>query len=181
MFPILCIAIGVTVLVLGKRLAVLGAAVGALLGLGLLRIIPGSSSIWAQLIVVIALAGLGFFAAGFTKGIINIVLMVIGVLGGAAVMMGFCDLFRVDSTWLELLLVAAGAVAGFILIRRFNDWGMILLSGLIGGLLIARGLTLWLPFFEGLVGTWLVILLVGVAFLIQGGFLEKKKAAPKAT
>ena len=39
MFPVLLIVIGIVVLVLGKRLAVLGAAVGALLGVGLLRLL----------------------------------------------------------------------------------------------------------------------------------------------
>ncbi len=41
MFPILVIAIGVAVLVFGKRLAVLGAAIGALLGVALLHFFPG--------------------------------------------------------------------------------------------------------------------------------------------
>ena len=38
MFPVMVIALGIVVLVFGKRLAVLGAAVGALLGVGLLRL-----------------------------------------------------------------------------------------------------------------------------------------------
>ena len=78
MFPIRLITIGVVVLMLGKRyLAVLGAAVVALLGVGLLRFFPGSSSMLVQLAVPIMLAVIGFFAAGFAKGIVNIILMVI--------------------------------------------------------------------------------------------------------
>jgi hypothetical protein len=40
MFPILVIAIGIAVLLFGKRLAVLGGAVDALFGVGLLRLFP---------------------------------------------------------------------------------------------------------------------------------------------
>ncbi len=46
MFPILLIAIGVAVLLLGNRLAVMGAAVGALLGAGILRLIPNAAELW---------------------------------------------------------------------------------------------------------------------------------------
>src|SRR4051794_34999715 len=55
MFPIVLIAIGVAVLAFGKRLAVLGAAVGALLGVVLLHLIPGSSSLLIQLAIPIGL------------------------------------------------------------------------------------------------------------------------------
>ena len=43
MFPVILIAVGAAVLAFGKRLAVLGAAVGALLGVVLLTLLPGSS------------------------------------------------------------------------------------------------------------------------------------------
>ncbi|NJN55725.1 MAG: hypothetical protein HC804_13845, partial [Anaerolineae bacterium] len=89
MFPILAIAIGIAVLVVGNRLAVLGAAVGALLGIGLLRFFPGSTDSWLQLLIPISLAILGFFGAAFAKGIVNIILLVIGALAGAAIMLGF--------------------------------------------------------------------------------------------
>ena len=42
MCPFLAIAIGIAVLVFGKRLAVLGAAVGALVGVGLLSLFSAS-------------------------------------------------------------------------------------------------------------------------------------------
>ena len=84
MFPVLLIAVGAAVLAFGKRLAVLGAAVGALLGVVLVYLLPGSSDLLLQLIVVILLAVLGFFAVGFAKGIIDIVLLVIGALATAA-------------------------------------------------------------------------------------------------
>ncbi len=96
MFPVLVIAIGIAVLAVGKRLAVLGAAVGAILGVALLRIIPGtSSSPLLALFIPISLAVIGFFVAGFAKGIINIILIVIGALAGGAIMLNLEALITV--------------------------------------------------------------------------------------
>ena len=72
----------------------LGAAVGALLGVGLLHLFPGQSAPLLELAIPILLAVIGFFLAGFAKGIVNIVLMVLGALAGAAIMQGFLDLFQ---------------------------------------------------------------------------------------
>ncbi|MCJ7512925.1 MAG: hypothetical protein MUO23_08140 [Anaerolineales bacterium] len=176
MFPILVIAIGVAVLGFGKRLAVLGAAVGALLGLGLLRLFPGSSDPLLQLAIPILLAVIGFFVAGFAKGIVNIVLLVMGALAGAAIMLGFLDLFHVDSGMLDWLLAVVGGVIGLMMVRRYKDWAMIILAGLIGGLLVTRGLTVWLPFLEGAIGTLLVLVLAGGSIAFQGGLFGKPKA-----
>ena len=86
MFPVLIIAIGIAVLVLGKKLAVMGAAVGALLGVALLRLlnIP-LTDVLLTLLIPGLLAVIGFFVAGFAKGIVNIVLLVLGALAGAAI------------------------------------------------------------------------------------------------
>jgi hypothetical protein len=177
MFPILLIAIGIAVLVLGKRLAVLGAAVGALLGVALLRLFPGSSGPLLTLSVPILLAVLGFIGAGFAKGIVNIVLLVIGALAGAAITLGFLDLFGINNGWLDWLLAIVGGVIGLILVRSFKEWAMIILAGLIGGLLVTRGLAVWLPSLEGALGTLLVILLAGGGIAYQGGFLTGRKSA----
>ena len=83
LFPVLIIAIGIAVLVAGKRLAVMGAAVGALLGVALLQLlnIP-LTDVLLTLLIPGLLAVLGFFVAGFAKGIVNIVLLVLGRAGG---------------------------------------------------------------------------------------------------
>jgi hypothetical protein len=175
MFPILLIAIGIAVLLLGKRLAVLGAAVGALLGLALVGWLPGSNNPWLAIIVVIALAALGFFFAGFAKGIINIVLLVIGALAGAAIVMNFLSLLRLDAGLFYWLMAIVGGVIGLILIRRYNDLAMIILAGLIGGLLVTRGLTMWLPKLSGGIGTLLVLVLAGGSIVYQGGFARGRK------
>ena len=168
-------------LVLGKRLAVLGAAVGALLGVALLSLLSPTGAPLLQLTVVILMAVIGFFVAGFAKGIVKIVLLVIGALAGAAIVLAFFNLFQIESSWFVWLMAVVGGVVGLILVRRYNDWAMIVLAGLIGGLLVTRGLSAWLPILqEGIWGTLLVIVLAGGGIAYQGGFLGRRKAAASA-
>ena len=101
MFPILLIAIGIAVLALGKRLAVLGAAVGALLGVGLLRLFSGTASVWFEFGLPILFAVVGFFGAAIAEGFVDILILAIGALGGAAVVLAFLDLFTsVSDCWI---------------------------------------------------------------------------------
>jgi hypothetical protein len=178
-FPVLAIALGIVILIFGKRLAVLGAAVGAIVGLAVLRLfnVP-ITELWALLIPV-ALAVVGFFAAGFAKGIINIVLLVFGALAGAAIVLNFLDLFNIDTGLLDWLLAVVGGVIGLVLIRRFSDWGLIILSALIGALLVTRGLNAWFPL-QGVIGTLITLVLAGGSFAYQGGFLTGRKSTPQA-
>jgi hypothetical protein len=183
MFPILIIAIGIAVLALGKRLAVLGAAVGAIVGVALLGLFNISTdNLLLALLIPGGLAVLGFFAAGFAKGIISIVLLVFGALAGAAIVLSFLDLFNLDLGLLDWVLAVIGGVVGLVLVRRFDDWGMIILSGLIGALLVTRGLTLWLlPDLDGALRTLIVLVLAGGSIAYQGGFLARRKAAQAPT
>ena len=182
LFPVLVIAIGIAVLVAGKRLAVMGAAVGALLGVGLLYLlnIP-LTDVLLTLLIPGALAVIGFFVAGFAKGIVNIVLLVVGALAGAAIVLAFFNLFNIGSTLFVWILAVVGGVVGLVMVRRYHDWAMLIFSGVVGGLLITRGLTVWLSFLQGAIGTLLVIVLAGGSIVLQGGFLNKDKAAPAAT
>jgi hypothetical protein len=175
MYPVLVIAIGLVVLILGKRLSILGAAVGALLGVALVSLFPSASDPFTLIIVPLLLGVIGFFAVSFAKGIINIVILVLGVLAGAGIMLGFLELFTTQIGLLGWFLVAAGGVAGFFLVQRFKNWAVIILAGLIGGLLVTRGLTVWLPFLSGTVGTLLTLALAGLGVAYQGGYLKVGK------
>lgn len=181
MFPILIIVLGAAVLVFGRRLAVLGAAVGGLLGVVLLRVIPGSSDLLVQIGVVLALALAGFFAAAFARGIIDVVILVLGALAGAAIVLGLLDLFRIDLGLMNWLLAVVGGVIGLMLIRssrrRSRDWGMVILAGLIGGLLVTRGLVILLPSLQGIISTLIFLVLTGASIAYQGGYLGKREEA----
>ena len=173
MFPVFLIAIGLAVLAFGRRLSVLGAAIGALLGLALLRLVPGTNTPLLALLIPILLAIIGFFVAGFAKGIVNIVLTVLAALAGAAIMLAFLDLFGTDTSLLDWLLAIVGAVIAVLLVGRFKDWAMIILAGLVGGLLVTHGLTSWFSFLEGALGSLLVLVLAVGSILYQGSRLNK--------
>ena len=154
----------------------------------MLNLFSSSGDPLIQLAVVGLLAALGFFVGVFAKGLVAIVILVLGTLAGAAIVLGFLDLFNMDLGLMRWLLAAVGGIVGFVLIRRARqgsqDWGMIILAGLVGALLVTRGLTILLPSLQGLVGTLIVIVLAGVSIAYQGGYLGKRKAAaqvPAAT
>jgi hypothetical protein len=181
MFPILLIAIGVLVLLFGNRLAILGAAVGALLGVVLLRLFSGSSDLLFQFLLVGGLALAGFFLAAFARGVIEIIILVIGALGGAAIVLGILDLFTIDLGLVNWLLALAGGVVGLFLIRRARrgdrDWGMIILASLVGGLLVTRGITQLLTSLqETWMATLILIVTVGAGIAYQGGIVQKRRA-----
>lgn len=182
MFPILLIAIGIAVLLFGSRLAVLGAAIGALLGAGLLRLLPGEQGIFLTLGIPIGLAVLGFMSAAFMKGIVGIVTLVLGVLAGAAIVFGILDLFGLSFGLLDWVLAFVGALIGAGLVGRFKDWALIILAGLVGALLTTRGLAILMPSLQGALGTLIAILLAGGAIAYQGGLFGKQKSVtqPKA-
>ena len=156
----------------------MGAAVGALLGVGLLYLlnIP-LTDVLLTLLIPGLLAVIGFFVAGFAKAIVNIVLLVIGALAGAAIVLAFFNLFNIGSTLLVWILAVVGGVVGLIMVRRYHDWAMLIFSGLVGGLLVTRGLSAWFQFLQnGVLDTLLVIVLAGGSIALQGGFLNKGKA-----
>jgi hypothetical protein len=124
--------------------------------------------------VVILLAAIGFLLAGFAKAIVDLVLLVLGVLAGAAIMLAFLELFDLQGGLVGWLLVLLGGVAGLILVRRFKDWAMIILAGLIGGLLVVRGLSEWFPSLDGTLGTLVVLVLAGGSIAYQGGWLRQR-------
>ncbi len=181
MFPILIIAIGIAVLALGKRVAVLGAAVGAIVGVALLSIFPTLlENPLVALLIPGGLALLGFFAAAFAKGMVRIVLLVFGALAGAAVVAAFLNLFSPDLGWLGFLLEFVGGVVGFMLIRRYREWGLIILSGFIGALLVTRGLIGLMPALDGTLRGIAIIVLAGGSIGYQGGFLNRGKSTEVA-
>jgi len=54
---------------------------------------------------------------------------------------------------------------------------MVILAGLIGGLLVTRGLTILLPSLQGVIGTLIFLVLTGASIAYQGGVLGKREEA----
>lgn len=182
MFPILTIVIGIAVLIFGRRLAVLGAAVGALVGVVLLRLFGGAADLQTTLLVIGGLALLGFITAAFARGAIDVVILVLGALAGAAIVLSFLDLFRIDLGLTNWLLAVAGGVVGLVMMRRFRkgskDWGMVILASLIGALLVARGVTVLLPSLDNtIIATLIVVVLAAGGIAYQSGLLTRQSPA----
>lgn len=184
MYPFIVIALGIAVLLFGNRLAILGAAVGGLVGVVLLQFFP-DATLTTQLLIVLGLALAGFFAAAFARGVIEVVILVIGALGGAAIVLALLNLFNIDEGLLNWLLAVIGGVIGLMLIRRSRrgsrDWGMVVLADLVGALLIMRGLVLLFDLERNT--TLYTLLLLGLLVagaVVQGGFLSRRKAATPA-
>ena len=186
MVAFLMIVIGIAVLIFGRRLAVLGAAVGALFGVVLLRLFGDAPDLQTTLLIVGGLALLGFITAAFAKGAIEVVILVLGALAGAAIVMAFLDLFRIDLGLTNWLLAVVGGVIGLIMMRRARrgskDWGMVILASLIGALLVVRGSTILLPSLENtLIATLIVVVLAAGGIVYQTGILSRRSDAVEAT
>lgn len=185
MLPILMILLGFGVLIFGRRLSMLGAAVGALIGVVMLRLLGGEADLQTTLLVVGGLALVGFITAAFTKGAIDVVILVLGALAGAAIMMSFLDLFRIDLGLANWLLAVVGGVVGLVMMRHYRkgskDWGMVILASLVGALLIVRGINLLLPSLQNtLIATLILVVLTAGGIAYQSGLLSRRSAAVKA-
>jgi hypothetical protein len=181
-FALVLVALGLGVLVFGKRLAVLGAGVGALLGLGLLRLlnIGPEAGFWFYLIPG-GLAALGALFSGALAGVFNLVLMAIGVLAGAAIALAVPDLLGSLSIGLpEWLLVLIGGVVGMVLLGRFKEWGVTLIGVIVGTMLTMRGLQMMIPSLQGTLASLLALVLFGGGIGYHAGWLGRRKQPAEA-
>jgi hypothetical protein len=171
--PLILIGFGVALLLAGTRLWLLGAGIGALLGLGLLRLLPGEQSGAIGLLVVIALAAVAGFFAGVAKGVVALVVSALGFLAGGAMAFAVLDLLGGSFGLLDWLLSLVAAVVVAVLARRFSSWALIVLAGLVGALLVVRGVQLWFPSFQGLIATVSALALAGGSIGYQGGWIGR--------
>lgn len=179
MIAIASIILGVVVLAIGARLVILGAAVGALFGLVILRLIPGAQGGIFIILVPVILAVLFAFAGGFIKGIARIFTLAIGAVAGAAIVLGVMDLFSLTFGLLDWILALVGAVVGVVIVGRFADWAIYILAGFIGALLIVRGVQVFIPSFTGPIATIVGLVLLGGSVAFESGMVGGRKQAVK--
>ena len=173
-FAILVIVFGFIVLLYGNRLALFGAAVGALLGLAILRFLPGAQGGFLWILVPVGLAIFFAFGGVFIKGIISLVTLAFGALAGGAIVLSLIDMFGMDAGFMGWILALVGAVIGAMLVSRFKDWAIIILAALLGAMLIVRGTQMLLPWIQGTVASLIGLVLPGGAIAYHGGFFRKK-------
>lgn len=173
------ILLGIIVLLFGKRLALLAAGVGALLGAGLLRFLPGTQDNLFLLILPLGLAILFAFGASFAKSIINLVILALGALAGGAIILAILDLFGLDFGFTNWILALMGAVIGAAVIMRFKDLPILILAGIVGALLFVRGIQLLVPALDGFLASLITIALAVISIAYQRGLFRSRKSGKR--
>jgi hypothetical protein len=164
------IALGLVVLLLGKRLALLAAGVGALLGIAFLKFAPGQQDGIVGLLLVFGLAVAGGILGVVAKGITHLTILIIGFIAGGALVMVGLDAVGIDlGLWAFVAAVFGGLIA-VMLANRFFDWAVLVLAGLVGAALMMRGLQLLMPSLVGPIG-----LLVGIALAVLGIIYQARR------
>jgi hypothetical protein len=161
------IALGVVVLLFGRRLALLAAGAGALLGIGLLQLLPGQQDgIWAILLVfglAIAAGILGVVA----KGMAHLVIMGIGFIAGGGLVLAGLDAMAIGLDLWAFVVASIGGLIAAVLANRFFDWAVIVFAGLVGAALTMRGLQLLVPSLVGWIGSIIGIVLAVLGIVYQ--------------
>ncbi len=134
-FSLIVIVLGLVLLGFGKRMWLFGAGVGAVVGLALLRFLPGAQDGWLGFLVVFGLAILFAVGSGIAKGFIGLITLALGALAGGAIVLVVLDLFSLDWGLVNWLLALVGAVIGAGVMSKFKDWAIIILAALVGALL----------------------------------------------
>ena len=174
-FAIVLTVFGVALLLIGKRLWLLGAGIGALLGTSLVFLIPGLLSGWLGVLVILGLAVTFGVLAIIFKGFTRLITWGIGFFAGAAIVMSLLDILSINAGGWNVLLGFAGGVVGAVLANRYFDWVIIIAAAIIGAMLAVRGIEMLL----GSVGlndalaTLLVVALAGFGIWYN---LRNKKA-----
>jgi hypothetical protein len=173
-FALIVIVLGLMLLGFGKRMWLFGAGVGAVVGLALLRFLPGAQDGWLAFLVVFGLAILFAVGSGIAKGFIGLITLALGALAGGAIVLLVLDLFGLDWGLVNWLLALVGAVIGAGVMSRFKDWAIIILAAIVGALLCTRGLQLLIPSLDGFIASLITVVLAGASVAYQGGLLTKK-------
>jgi hypothetical protein len=176
---IILIVLGLIVLAFGSRLALLGAGVGALLGIVIINFLPGDQESLLWLVVPVGLAILFAIGTGVAKGFITLITLALGALAGGAIVLVLLDLFGLDLGIVDWILALVGAVIGAALLSRFKDWAIIILAAVVGALLAVRGLQMLVPSLDGILASLIGLLLAGGAVAYHGGLLGGGKSAQK--
>jgi hypothetical protein len=169
------LVLGIIVWLFGNRLWLLAAGAGALLGVGLLRLLPGLADGLGGFLLVaglaIALGVLGFFGKAFAK----IIAMVVGFVAGGGIALGLLDALGLNLGFIDWVLALIGAGIGALLFARFLDWGLILFASLVGSVLVVRGAMSLLPSLTGALGGAAIL-----ALTLLGIYYHYRQQAPKS-
>ncbi|OQY80336.1 MAG: hypothetical protein B6D41_21190 [Chloroflexi bacterium UTCFX4] len=169
------IILGVIALAFGPRLVILGAAVGALLGFAIVKAFPNILGPSMSFLIPLIIAVIFAFGGGLMRSMLRLVTLAIGAVAGASIVMAVIQLFSSSISIFDWILALIGAGAGGYLILRFKDWAVYFLAGLVGALLVVRGLQYFFPTFIGIWPLLVGLVMAGVGVAFQGGYLGMRK------
>jgi hypothetical protein len=170
---IILVVLGALVLLFGRRIWVFGAGAGALLGVGLLNLIPGGEPGTVALLIIFGLAIVGACLGFFVKAFAHILLMIFGFIAGGAIVMSLFGVLGLPSSFLSFLLAVGGGLVGLVMANRFADWAILILAALTGALLVVRGLQIFPVSMSSTVA-----LLIGVVLLVLGFLFQMRRMRP---
>jgi hypothetical protein len=99
-----------------------------------------------------------------------LIVQLIGAAAGAAILLWLLNSIGLDLGLLGNIIIAGvGAVAGFFLMARFYDLGLVILISLVGASLIVNGVNYFIPLGDG------VTTLATVAITVVGVILLQRK------
>lgn len=159
------VVLGALVLIFGKRMYILTAGIGALLGVGVLNLIPSEQVLSFAVLLISGLALVGGLIGLLFKKMNLILVMLIGFLAGGAITFAIFDSQGFGIGGFDYLIGLIGAVVGLILARRFPEWATAVIAAATGALLVTRGLQLFNSLMVGIIGTAIWIILALVSFL----------------
>jgi hypothetical protein len=172
-YALIVIVLGLMLLGFGKRMWLFGAGVGAVVGLAILRFLPGAQDNLFGFAVVFGLAIVFAVGSGLAKGFISLITLALGALAGGAIVLVVLDLLGLDWGLVNWLLALVGAVVGAGVMSKFKDWAIIILAAFVGALLCTRGLQFLVPALDGMIASLITVVLAVASILYQGEVLKK--------
>ena len=168
---LILIAAGIAVLVGGTRLWLIGGAAGALLGLGLLRLLPGTQDGFVGVAIVVGFAVLFGVLAMFGKGFISLIVMAIGFIAGVAIATALFDMLNLNMGFIGWIVALIAGFVAACFAMRVQGWALIVLSALVGALLVLRGAQLIVPSLDGTIATVIAVVVAagGIFYHARGG------------
>lgn len=162
--------LGGVLLVAGRRLFWLFVAgVGFVIGLSLAPILLPNQSEGVVLVGALVFALLGAMLAQFAQ---KAAVSIVGFLGGGWLALGLLRTLAGDPGSLQWVAFIVGGIIGIVLLSALFEWGLVLLSALVGANLLVDALTRLLPSFDGPVFV-IFLVLFGVGVLIQARSLPR--------
>jgi len=157
-------------------------ALQALLGFGLLNLIPSLADGTLGLLIVVGLAILFGALAFFGKAFAKIIAMVIGFVIGGGLAVAFLGLSGTSFGMMDWLLALIAGVVVAVLFARFLNWALIVFASLVGSMLIVRGSTVAFPsLVDATIGTIIVVALTAAGIYYHYRKSQPAAAAPAAS